>query len=215
MMKSTPFLSLIILFVSLAWSREIYSGNDIDLERLQGVWFLTLGVDDSSWNVLWKCHVVAPFNATENRMGIYSYNLPKNKSQNPHSFTDDLYRDHLGQIWHNQQIEKRWEEIATELYQEQPSVNTKIRPPSEGDPWFYSHPHAYSTDYSTFFSIVSSMEDDQKHLQIFTRTPTINDDNLSDLQAFAVEQGIDPNTLVTFGCGDLIPTDYLLDKRSA
>ncbi|XP_039267356.2 uncharacterized protein LOC120342545 [Styela clava] len=210
MMESTSSLSLIILFLSFAWSREIYSGNDIDFERLQGVWFLTLGLDDSSWNVLWKCHVVAPFNVTDNRMSQYSYNLPKNKPQIPHSFTEDLYRDHLGQIWNNHQFEKSWEKIDTELYQEQLSVDTKMRLPSKGEPLFYSHPHDYSTDYSTFFSILTSMEAGQKLLQFFTRTPTINDDNLSELKAFAVEQGIDPNTLVTFGCGDLNPSDYLL-----
>nr|XP_039268015.1 uncharacterized protein LOC120343015 [Styela clava] len=211
MMKSTSSLSLVILFLSFAWSREIYSGNDIDLKRLQGgVWFLTLAVDDSSWTVLWKCHVVSFFNVTENTMKFYTYNIPKNKSQNSHSVIEDLYRDYQGQIWNNHQFAKIWEQLDTELYQEQPSVSMEIRPPSKDESLYYSHPYAYSTDYSTFFSISAPMEDGRKLLEIFTRTPTINDDNLSELKAFAVEQGIDPSTLVTFGCGDLIPSNYLL-----
>ncbi|XP_077967453.1 uncharacterized protein LOC120343299 isoform X2 [Styela clava] len=182
-MESRYSAFVIIVFLSFAWSREIYSGNEIDLERLQGVWFLTFGVDYWTWNVLWKCHIIAPLNVTDNRMNVGTYNFLNDKSETPLSVMVDITRDSQGQFWM---------EATTEL------------------PWYYSHPNFYATDYFTFISNLMIMEDGRKLFKIFTRNPTINPEDITKFTALAVEQGVDPTTLTKFGCGDLTPSEYML-----
>nr|XP_039267357.1 uncharacterized protein LOC120342546 [Styela clava] len=210
-MGSEYSVLVILAILSFAWCIDIYSGNEIDMERLQGVWFLTFGVDYWSWNVLWKCHIIAPFNVTENTMNFYTYNVPWDKSELPNMVTEEIRRDSLGQYWMHPLTHGKWHELETKLYLEQPPVDTKIKPSSHDEPWFDSQPHFFSTDYNTFYSHLTLLNDGQKLFQFYTRTPRINQKDMSKFTAIAVDHGIDPSTLTTFGCSDLIPSDYLLD----
>nr|XP_039268405.1 uncharacterized protein LOC120343330 isoform X2 [Styela clava] len=180
-MKSRYSVFVIIVFLSFAWSREIYSGNDIDIERIQGVWFLTFGVDYWSWNVLWKCHIIAPFNVTDNRMNLGTYNFFKNKSKAPLSVIDEVKRDSQGQFWMKGPNEKIWENLDTKLFGNKRKPISNMEHPSQ----------------------------DRKLFQIYTRNPTINDGDISEFTTLAVEQGVDPTTLTTFGCGDLNPSEFM------
>nr|XP_039268404.1 uncharacterized protein LOC120343330 isoform X1 [Styela clava] len=208
-MKSRYSVFVIIVFLSFAWSREIYSGNDIDIERIQGVWFLTFGVDYWSWNVLWKCHIIAPFNVTDNRMNLGTYNFFKNKSKAPLSVIDEVKRDSQGQFWMKGPNEKIWENLDTKLFGNKRKPISNMEHPSQEEPWFFTSPHFYATDYFTFISTLMIMDDDRKLFQIYTRNPTINDGDISEFTTLAVEQGVDPTTLTTFGCGDLNPSEFM------
>nr|XP_039268479.1 uncharacterized protein LOC120343385 [Styela clava] len=116
-------------------------------------------------------------------MNMYTYNIPKDKSEAPHTVITASKRDSLGQYW----------------------MQTHT-----GQTWFHSHPHLCSTDYSTFYSHWMPLSDGRNLFQILTRTPTINGEDITKFTALAAKQGVDPATLITFGCGDLIPSDYLL-----
>nr|XP_039267844.1 uncharacterized protein LOC120342878 isoform X2 [Styela clava]XP_039267851.1 uncharacterized protein LOC120342881 [Styela clava] len=164
---------VILVLLTIARSRKIYSGKEIDLKRLCGVWYLTLGVNTWDWNVLWGCHLMVPFNTTENDMNVYSYKYPKNKLDAHVSIIDDVRRDSLGYYW------------------------------------IYSQTDGQSQRRSGI-NIESSQVQGQKILQCFTRTPSLSGEEISKLTSFATEQGIDAATLTTFGCGDLVPSDYLL-----
>ncbi|XP_077966459.1 uncharacterized protein LOC120343364 [Styela clava] len=123
---------IFVVFLSCAWSQELYSGNRIDIERLQGVWFLTFGVDYWSWNVLWKCHIIAFFNATDNRMSRASYNFFKNKSEAPLSVIDDLKRDSQGQFWMEGPNENTLEISETKLFEEERKLLSNMEQPAQG-----------------------------------------------------------------------------------
>ncbi|XP_077967454.1 uncharacterized protein LOC120343299 isoform X3 [Styela clava] len=181
-MESRYSAFVIIVFLSFAWSREIYSGNEIDLERLQGVWFLTFGVDYWTWNVLWKCHIIAPLNVTDNRMNVGTYNFLNDKSETPLSVMVDITRDSQGQFWMEATTERIWEKLDGKLFEEKKSIFTNMDHPSRG----------------------------RKLFKIFTRNPTINPEDITKFTALAVEQGVDPTTLTKFGCGDLTPSEYML-----
>ncbi|XP_077967452.1 uncharacterized protein LOC120343299 isoform X1 [Styela clava] len=209
-MESRYSAFVIIVFLSFAWSREIYSGNEIDLERLQGVWFLTFGVDYWTWNVLWKCHIIAPLNVTDNRMNVGTYNFLNDKSETPLSVMVDITRDSQGQFWMEATTERIWEKLDGKLFEEKKSIFTNMDHPSRELPWYYSHPNFYATDYFTFISNLMIMEDGRKLFKIFTRNPTINPEDITKFTALAVEQGVDPTTLTKFGCGDLTPSEYML-----
>ncbi|XP_077966505.1 uncharacterized protein LOC120342875 isoform X2 [Styela clava] len=185
----------ILVLLTIAQSRKIYSGKDIDLKRLCGVWYLTFGVNNWDWNVLWGCHLMVPFNTTENDMNVYSYEYPKNKLDAHVSIIDDVRRDSLGYYWINSQMNGQWENIKLFNERRRSDIFTKSSPVQ---------------DYEIYLCVLSSASDGQKILQCFTRTPSLSGEEISKLTSFATEQGIDAATLTTFGCGDLVPSDYLL-----
>nr|XP_039267376.1 uncharacterized protein LOC120342560 [Styela clava] len=115
-------------------------------------------------------------------MKFYTYNFPRMNSESPESIIEDVTRDSMGQYWMGSHT---------------------------NEPWFRSHPHFYMTDYSNFYNHLTTMRDGRKLFQILTRKPKINKEDISKFTALAVKQGVDPTTLMTFECGDLIPSDYL------
>ncbi|XP_077967396.1 uncharacterized protein LOC120342881 [Styela clava] len=192
---------VILVLLTIARSRKIYSGKEIDLKRLCGVWYLTLGVNTWDWNVLWGCHLMVPFNTTENDMNVYLYKYPKNKLDAHVSIIDDVRRDSLGYYWIYSQTDGQ--------SQRRSGINIESSQVQDKQ-WYHSHRHRFYTNYETYLCVLSSASDGQKILQCFTRTPSLSGEEISKLTSFATEQGIDAATLTTFGCGDLVPSDYLL-----
>nr|XP_039267840.1 uncharacterized protein LOC120342876 [Styela clava] len=200
---------VILVLLTIARSRKIYSGKDIDLKRLCGVWYLTFGVNNWDWNVLWGCHLMVPFNTTENDMNVYSYKYPKNKLDAHVSIIDDVRRDSLDYYWIYSQMDGQWENIKLFNEQRRSGIINKSSQVQDKQ-WYHSHRHRFYTDYETYLCVLSSASEDRKILQCFTRTPSLSGEDISSLTSFATEQGIDAATLTTFGCGDLVPTNYLL-----